>query len=57
MTYFKRSPAVLIGPYGVMLDLTRVEAKAVLANLTWTVRPFDTKPVRTQDQREVSRGL
>lgn len=57
MTYFKRSPAVLIGPYGVMLVLTRVKAKAVLVNLTWTVRPFDTKPVRTHDQREVSRGL
>lgn len=57
MTYFKRSPAVLIGPSGVMLVLTRVKAKAVFVNITWTVRPVDTKLVRTHNQREVSRGL
>ncbi len=57
MTYFKRSPAVLIGPSGVMLVLKRVKAKAVLVNITWTVRPVDTKLVRTHNQREVSRGL
>ena len=40
-----------------MLVLTRVKAKAVLVNITWTVRPVATKPVRTHNQREVSRGL
>lgn len=40
-----------------MLVLTRVKAKAVFVNITWTVRPVDTKPVRTHDQREASRGV
>lgn len=28
-----------------------------IINITWTVRPVDTKLVRTHNQREVSRGL
>ena len=57
MTYCKRSSTVFIESYGVILVFTRVMSGVVCINMTWTVRPFDTKPVRTHDQREASRGV
>lgn len=32
-------------------DRIQVMSGVVCINMTWTVRPFDTKPVRTHDQR------
>ncbi len=57
MTYCKRGSPCSIEPYGVILVFTRVMPRAVCINMTWTVRPFDTKPVLTHDQREASRGV
>lgn len=57
MTCCKRSSTVLIEPYGVISGFIRVESGAVCSHWTWTVRPFDTKSVRTHDQWEMSRGV
>ncbi len=38
-------------------DRIQVMSGVVCINITWTVRPVDTKLVRTHNQREVSRGL
>lgn len=52
-----RIQVISIEPYGVISGFIRVESGAVCSHWTWTVRPVDTKLVRTHNQREVSRGL